>query len=257
MSMRGLVVALLCGLIGLGGGVLVAYAVEPRPAHGTLASPVPGVSPSVPGHVSTASPYATDITYPTLSPELALPPPDHTIHNHLATWTYHAPQGWQAYNALTNALLGPNQINRVTYVRYKPADEPDVGGYSLYVKTLDNVLDNVGQEVATKRTGFQQAGYADVHVLKKTGSALYFTYREPSTNYLRYNFFQWFAANGQQNATLQVSVAGRKRDAPGLRAMLHRFADNLTGVVTPRHPPSTQPSSPATSGSTSSPTATP
>jgi hypothetical protein len=241
MSRRGLVVALLCGLVGIVGGLGVAYAVQPRPTYGNLASPVNAVSPSVPTYLPTEPPPKKDINYPTLPRDLAMPVV-HTTHNRLATWTYHVPQGWGAYSAASGAPLTPKQIDASQDIHFRPTDEPNVGGYSLYVKTLDNVLDNTGQMVATKITGFDQAGYPDVHILKQNGSSVYFTYRDPTTNYERYNFFQWFAVPGQQNATLQVSVAGRERDAPGLRNLLNRFADNVTGVVTPKKPPS----SPAT-----------
>ena len=70
MSMRGLVVALLCGLLGLGlecrGGVR-------RPARVSRLRrspyPVSAVSPSVPIDVPPSSePPAPDIKYPALSP---------------------------------------------------------------------------------------------------------------------------------------------------------------------------------------------
>src|SRR5580765_4180777 len=98
MGVRGLVVALLCGLIGLGGGALVSYAVQPHPTTSqTSVTPVPAFSPSIPLDIpTTPSPYATDITYAPLSPYLNLPV-SHTISNDLATWTYHVPEGWQAY----------------------------------------------------------------------------------------------------------------------------------------------------------------
>jgi hypothetical protein len=243
------VAALLCGVLGIGLGVVVAYAVQPRPRYGDLTTPLAAVSPSVPTNLPTESPPPPDINYPALPRDLPMPVV-HTIHSRLATWTYHVPQGWLASSSESDATLTPRQIARSQDVRFRPAGEPAVGGYSLYVRTLDNVLDNVGQMVATKITGFEQAGYPDVHILKQNDSAVYFTYRDPSTQYLRYNFFQWFAVPGQQNATLQVSVAGRERDAPGLRNLIHRFADNVAGAVTPRKPPPS-PASPTDSTSPS------
>ena len=94
MSMRGLVVALLCGLLGIGLGVVVGVR---RPAASRTTGdpyPISAVSPSVPiDEPPSSKPPAADIKYPTLSPDLSLPPPDRTIGNELATWTYHIPAG--------------------------------------------------------------------------------------------------------------------------------------------------------------------
>ena len=237
MSIRGLVVALLCGLLGLGGGALVAYAVQPHPASAGTATPVKGVSPSVPTDVPTVRPYAPDIDYPPLSPDLALPVV-HTIKNRLATWTYHVPEGWAAYSVCTAVLpnvckvksdtpVPPKRIDQVSQVRFRPPDEPLLGGYSLRVRVLDNALAfNIGLMVGSKVIGFRQT-YTEFHVLKKTESAVYFTYRD-ELNHLRYNYFQWFAVPGSPTATLEMSVSGRKVDAPGLQALFNRFADNAT-----------------------------
>ena len=55
MSMRGLVVALLCGLLGLGLGVVVAYAAQPPESQSDDAHPMSG-SPSVPTNIPTNVP---------------------------------------------------------------------------------------------------------------------------------------------------------------------------------------------------------
>jgi hypothetical protein len=194
-------------------------------------------------------PPAPDIDYPALDPDLALPPPVHTIGNDLARWTYHVPLGWQAYAVcgpvgecrppmVTDTELTPKQADQQPEVRFRPADEPKVGGYSLRVKILDNTLGlNPGQWVATKVEGFRQS-YDDFQKLKVTPSAAYFTYRD-GNNHLRYNYFQWFAVPGSPAATLEMSVAGRKRDVPGLKALFDRFADNASGEVPP--PPAKKP----------------
>jgi hypothetical protein len=169
----------------------------------------------------------------------------HTIGNDLARWTYHVPQGWQAYAVcgtgectppiVTDTKLSPKQANQQPEVRFRPADEPTVGGYSLRVKILDNTLGlNPGQWVATKIEGFKQ-GFDDFKTLEVTPSAVYFTYRD-GNNHLRYNYFQWFTVPGQTGATLEMSVAGRKADVPGLKALFDRFADNATGEVAPPDP---------------------
>jgi hypothetical protein len=253
MSTRGLLVALLCGVLGLAGGAVVAYVAQPHTSYGNDATPLLGVSPSVPIDEPSKSSYRPDIDYPPLSPDLALPPPVHTIGNDLATWTYHVPQGWQAYAVCstvgectppmtTDTRLTPEQADRQPEVRFRPPDEPTVGGYSLRVKILDNTLGlNPGQLVSTKIKGFEQT-YDEFDAFKQSPSAVYFTYRD-GNNHLRYNFFQWFAAPGSSTATLEMSVAGRKRDVSGLKALFNRFADNVSGSDTPYHPPTRHPAS--------------
>lgn len=112
-----------------------------------------------------------------------------------------------------------------------------MGGYSLHVTILKNGTGfNIGQMIGSKVIGFQQLNYPDTHIVKQTPSSVYFSYRDPGTNYHRFNYFQWYAVPGTTTATLQVSVAGRKADAPGMRRLLNRFADNLTGDA-PSSPP--------------------
>jgi hypothetical protein len=237
MSLRGLVVALLCGLIGLGGGALVAYGAQPHSASAHTATPVRAVSPSVPIDPKPTQTYAPDIVYPSLSRDLALPVV-HRIHNDLAHWTYHVPQGWTAYAVCqptpctppieTDTIFPPKKVDRQGQVRFRPSDEPVVGGYSLRVKLLENPELNPAQMVATKVVGFRQEfSDQDFSVLRRTPSSVYFTYVDGS-DHLRYNFFQWFAATDASNATLEMSVSGRRRDRAGLDALFNRFADNLT-----------------------------
>ena len=258
MSMRGLVVALLCGVLGLGIGAAVAYAAPPRPSYGGSAEPIPAVSPSVPLARTSPSPYAHDSRFTTLTPDLTLPIV-HTMHNHLATWTYHVPQGWRAYDSTTNQPLTPRQIANAQQIKYQPPGAPILGAYSLYVRVLDNTQFDSSMTVAAKKAGFAEAtGVSDYSILYQDSSTVKFQYRDVPTNLHRYNFFEWFSVSGDGYPTLQVSVAGRKRDVPGLNALLQRFADNVTGTDTP-HPPPAPPSSPSSSSGapSSGSTATP
>ena len=119
---------------------------------------------------------------------------------------------------------------------------------------LDNTLFDTHMSVAAKIAGFEEAsGVADFQVLKRTSSSVYFEYRDQPSNLHRYNYFEWFAVPGDPYATLQVSVAGRRRDVPGLKALLNRFADNVTGTRAPRRPPSSSPGPTDTSSPTASP----
>jgi hypothetical protein len=248
MSMRGLVVALLCGALGLGLGAVVAHAAQPGTHEGGEALPIVAVSPSVPIDEPPPPPKTKpDITYPKLSPDLLLPPPEHTMGNDLATWTYHVPQGWVPYAVCTvlgecpppmqaDDLLTLHQALVQPEVRYRPPDEPIEGGYSLRVKVLNNQLGlDPFAMVGTKIRQFKQA-YGNFDLIRQTGSAAYFTYID-GNDHLRYNYFQWFAAPGSSTATLEMSVAGRQEDVPGLKALFNRFADNALGTSEPYHPP--------------------
>ena len=183
MSRRGLLVALFCGVLGLGLGMIAAYAAQPSSSTGGSANPISGVSPSVPIDEPPKPPKtAKDITYPPLSPDLTLPLPDRTIGNDLATWTYHVPQGWVPYAVCTvlaecpppmqpDDLLTPQQAARQTEIRFRPPDEPLEGGYSLRVKALDNTQQfDTEQMVATKVVGFK--AYPHFRLLRKTPSGL-------------------------------------------------------------------------------------
>jgi hypothetical protein len=244
--MRGLLVALLCGLVGLGGGALVSYAVQPHPTTSQASViPVPAFSPSVPIDVPTESPYAKDISFRPLSPDLDLPDV-HTISNDLASWTYHVPHGWQAYAVCAptdhckppmtaDTPLKPGQVDRQQEVRFRPPHEPLVGGYSLRVRVLDNTLGfNPGMMKSTKIQGFRQA-FQEFNVIKQTPNSVYFDYRDEPSNLHRFNYFQWFAVDGDPTATLEMSVAGRQTDVPGLEALFDRFADNVLGSAPRAH----------------------
>jgi hypothetical protein len=195
----------------------------------------------VPIDVPPRKTYAPDIGYPALQPGLALPDV-HSIHNDLASWTYHVPFGWTPYAVCTappctiptDGVVPQKQVDRQAQLRFRPAGEPVVGGYSLRVKIMDNTDLNPAQMVATKVVGFRQSfSHQSFSILQRTPSAVYFTYTD-GEDHLRYNFFQWFAVPGHPNATLEMSVSGRAVDRAGLEALFTRFADNLTGDQPPQ-----------------------
>jgi hypothetical protein len=132
--------------------------------------------------------------------------------------------------------LSPQQVDHQLEVRFRPAGEPVIGGYSLRVKVLDNTQFDVHQTVGTKIIGFED-GVKDFNISKQTDHTVYFDYRDPSTNFHRFNYFQWFAVPGQTNATLEMSVSGRKQDVPGLQELFDRFADNVAGELPPPDKP--------------------
>jgi hypothetical protein len=248
MSRRGLVAALLAGVLGIGLGMIAAFAATPPTSSGGAATPISAVSPSVPIDESPSQkPYARDIEFPALRPGLPLQAV-HTISNDLARWTYHVPLGWQAYwvcstpslcppDAYVDKPMAPKVVDNAPEVRFRPPKEPAVGGYSLRVRILDNTLNDVHQTVATKIIGFRDSSeVADFNVIRKNDHSVYFEYRDAGSNLHRFNYFQWFAVPGQTNATLEMSVSGREEDVAGLKALFNRFADNLTGSLPPAAP---------------------
>lgn len=244
MSLRGLVIALLCGALGLGLGAVVAHAAQPGTHVGGDAAPIAAVSPSLPIYKPSHKPYRKDIAYPSLQSGLPMPVV-HTITNSLAQWTYHVPEGWQPFwvcstpgscpvDAYLDKPMGPKQVDHAQEVRFRPEGEPVAGGYSLRVRILDNTLNDVHQTVATKIVGFRDSSaVADFTILHRDDRSVYFAYRDAPSNYHRYNYFQWFAIPGQTNATLEMSVSGRRQDVAGLKAMFNRFADNVSGAPPP------------------------
>jgi hypothetical protein len=231
--------------------MIAAYAAQPDPSNDGAANPLSAESPSVPIDEPPPPPRTTqDITYPRLSPDLALPLPDHTIGNDLATWTYHVPAGWVPYAVCTvigecpppmqsDDRLTPAEAARQPEVRFRPPDEPLEGGYSLRVKVINNTQGfNPYVMVGTKISQFRES-YKYFKKLHRTRSAVYFTYID-GNQHLRYNYFQWFAVPGSDVATLEMSVAGRAVDRPGLKALFNRFADNVLGSTDPYQPPKHQ-----------------
>src|SRR5215204_5426432 len=188
MSARGLVVALLCGVLGLALGMIAAYAAQPARSTGGTATPISAVSPSVPIDVPpSASPYARDIGYPPLRPGLPLQAV-HTMTNELARWSYHVPLGWQAYwvcstpsscpaGAYTDKPMAETVVDKAREVRFRPVHEPNAGGYSLRVRILENTFVDVHQTVGTKITGFGDCSVvADFNVIHKNDHSVYFEY---------------------------------------------------------------------------------
>jgi hypothetical protein len=71
--------------------------------------------------------------------------------------------------------------------------------------------------------------YDDVEVLEESDEAIYFKFRAENDT-LRYNFFRWFTANEDTEATLEMSVAGREVDEAGIRKLFDEFAERATPI---------------------------
>ena len=71
-----------------------------------------------------------------------------------------------------------------------------------------------------------QAYGADDVDYSRTEDSVRFVFRD-GNNRLRHNYFQWFAGPDSSEASLEMSVAGRKADEPGLDALFATFASSL------------------------------
>jgi len=218
-------ILLLATLVGVAGGLALGYLRQPQPASGGTAVPMPAVSPSVPIDPSpTLAPYAEDIDSPPLEPGLEF---GHLrMGNSLQTWSVPVPKGWDAFTVFDEPVPDARR-SEYDELRFRPAGEPIEGGYSLRAKTLNAHL-ATGPMVVQRLAAIREA-YDEVTVLSQSENSLKVAFRD-GTNHLRYNYFQWFAAPGASEATLEMSVAGREADRPGLEALFGAFASTLKPV---------------------------
>jgi len=212
MSWRGVGALLLLAVVGAAGGYLAADLRDPGTTNVARASPVPAESPSIP--VDPEEPFAEDITYPPLAVGLDYKP--HTIGDPPFQWAYEAPKGWKATQE------GLDEI------RWRPADEPEVGGFSLRVKLSTEHKSKA--DMVIQKLGAMQAGYEDVEIVGQTQELLSFTYRDPTRNVQRFNTFRWFSIPGEEEARFEMSVVGRQVDVPGLQELFDRVGTSVEKV---------------------------
>lgn len=221
VSARRVGVTLLALVLGAVAGAATAYGT--RPGHTSIGSPspVPAQSPSVPGE----KPYEPDIAWPALESTTAW---DHyRIDNTLAAWEYAVPKGWWAYRIPGDVRTPFPEVPDYDEVRFRPPHEPVLGGFSLRVKIIDN-HETPTDEILDRIAGFERT-YDDFDVLDQTDDAVYLSFRDES-NHFRFNFFRWFAAPGVNEATLEMSVAGRAVDQDGLYDLFDQFAEQAHPV---------------------------
>ncbi len=225
VRVRVLGVLLLATLVGVGSGLGVGHLRQPQPASGGTATPLPAVSPSLPvDPPTTQPPFAPDIDYPALAPGLTFKPL--RMANSQQAWRVPVPVGWEAFSVDTDAQIPRKNWPTYDELRFRPAGEPAQGGYSLRVK-LVNSRQTPAAMVAAKWTALESENI--VELLDRQSDFLQFTYRT-SGEHLRYNYFQWFAAPGSAEATLEMSVVGRQVDVAGLDALFAAFESTLRAV---------------------------
>jgi len=216
----GLVVRVVVVLLLLAGGATAGYVAtredDPVPAREPTATPLPA-SPPLP--LDPAVPYAEDIDYPALQP--GVPLKDATLGTAPNEWAFRVPEGWRLYDASEGLQVG-------TEARWRPADEPTVGGYSVRLKVVDDHHTPQRMlEIKLSDLTLSPESFPDFTVLERTDDTLAFTYRAPSSGVLRYNTFRWFTGPDGGEARVEMSVAGRQRDVPGLDDLLARVSASI------------------------------
>lgn len=170
---------------------------------------------------------AEDIDFRTLRVPVGQKYDTHVVRSGGHAWTYPVPVGWVAYRVGADnedaGVLPEAQIDRVGQVRWRPADEPLVGGYSVRLRVLATPA-RVSEMVDTKVSQLEKLQDPDVY--QQTSDTIYFTYRD-GNNRVRYNFFRWLP-NAAGEASLEISVSGRTVDKLGLAVLLDAVSDGAT-----------------------------
>ena len=196
-------------VVGAAGGYAAATLRQQQPVSFGTPRPVPARSPSVP--VLPTPSYAPDIDYPPLAPDLTYR--EHRIGVPPYRWTYDVPAGWAP------------ETEGSLETRWRPPDEPTSGGYSVRVKIIND--HRTDEEMVAAKLAAVEDGYADVRVVGQTADTLSFSYRDPGTDRLRFNTFQWFTPTGGATAEFEMSVVGRQVDVDGLEQLLDHVATSV------------------------------
>lgn len=210
--MRVWVGAVLAVVVCIVVGGSIGYAVGGS-ASGTGSSsyaPAPmAASPSLP--VDVISPYAADSDFPPL--------PTHLDYVRttvgaagLSQWQIVVPKGWNAVPAFPAGTM-----------LWRPASLP---GYRLRAEPLG------GRESISDHMAWQEKNMPTGTVVEhKNATTVWFDYRDPQSNLHRFDYFTWVPVPGTDVAGLEISVAGRAADVPGLNALMRRVRDSAQQML--------------------------
>ncbi len=193
-------------LVGVAGGYVAADLLRDEPTVVRDIAPVPASDPSIP--VDPKRPFAPDIDYPALEPGLEYE--RHTLGDPPFAWAYRAPRGWRP------------TLESFQEIRWRPADEPEVGGFSLRVK-LTNEHKSPADDGRAEAGGDGCRATPTSRSWAAREDLLSFSYRDPGRDRLRFNTFRWFGSPGD-STTFEMSVVGRKVDRAGLDDLLEQVS---------------------------------
>lgn len=152
-------------------------------------------------------PYARDVPMLQMSRELPLTRASFAGSG----WRYTYPRGW------LSTVEGSS-------LRYRPPGAPDIGGYSLRVRLVDENLST--QATVAYRHDRVLSEEQGVTFLGRSDDTLRFVFRD-EYNHRRYNFLKWIPDPDTGFAAVELSVVGRKRDLDGLNDLFAKLtADN-------------------------------
>lgn len=214
--MRGRWIGLPLALLVAGGAAGYGLGALDDTTPVTFAEPRPVVaqSPSIP--VDPSPSFAADITYPPLERGLEYVP--QRIGDPPYQWRYDVPRGWR-----------PEPVGALE-VRWRPADEPTIGGYSLRVKVVNE--HRTDAEMVAQKAAAVQSIYDDVDVVGRSDDLLSFRYRD-GTGRQRFDTFMWFTRPGGSTAEFEMSVVGRAADQDGLEDLLDHVAASIEKLPAP------------------------
>jgi len=220
-------IALVLVLLLAGIGVAVAASngvLGGSPSGGGGPTTTPTTARTGPAGAPTLQP-SDDITYPPMG-EVALGA-DHTVQTTGGTaWSYAAPADWSAYALSASGAETPTpdaQADGLTSVRWRPADEPAIGGYSVRIQAVAPTQTPAQQRAALVR-GLPNSE-RQVTVLRRPADGLWVSYLD-AYQHVRYNYFTW-VPDAQGDAAVLVSVTGRSVDRPHLEGLLSQVVDSV------------------------------
>ncbi|WP_372735629.1 hypothetical protein [Nocardioides sp.] len=194
-------------LLGAGAGYAWGALTPEQPLEFEGARPLPAASPSFP--FETEAPYAQDVDFPSLAPDLTY------VRNRLGedpfAYTYRRPKGW------SSSGIGAGEVT------FSPPDGIE-GGYGMRVKLVNARM--TPEEMVAQKLAALQSTEDDVQIVGRSSDTLAITYRS-SANRLRYNTFRWFTDTGGGFATFETSVYGRAQDVPGLTDLLDQVSASI------------------------------
>ena len=145
--------------------------------------------------------------------------------NSVQAWRVPVPKGWAAFTVPGDEPVPKKQRSGYDELRFRPPDEDETGRLQPAGEDRSTTTCPASAMVAQRLAAVREA-YPEVDVLDRATDSVKFTFRD-GANHLRYNFFRYFTGPQSSEASLEMSVAGRRADEAGLEALFAAFASTL------------------------------